>query len=217
MNEARVGGDRLPWTVAALVPSLAATTLEAALWLSAAVLVSAIATTALAALLARRVPAAAGSLAVLVLLAALTGAADRAAAAWLPALHAGLGIALPVTVVLLPGALAASPLRAGRADRPPRGARGRAAAGVLAFLAGACLVALAREALGAGTITIPGFPDGRALALAGIAEAPARGLLLPLGGLIAAGYLAGLAGLVTRVVKRRADSRAGRPSTGVTP
>ncbi len=176
MNEARVGGDWLPWTVAAIVPSLAATTLEAALWLSAAVLVSAIMATALAALLARRTPAAAGSLAVLVLLAALAGAADRAAAAWLPALHDGLGRrparhggrCCPVRV-------AAATLHDGREDRRLRRAMARALAGALAFLAGVCLIALAREALGAGTITLPGFPDGRALRLSGISEAPRAG------------------------------------------
>ena len=195
------GDTRIAWLSAAIVPSLAAaTTLAAALWLSAAAIVSALAAAMLAALLARRPVV--GSLAVLVLLAALAGAVDRAAAAWLPSMHAGLGTVLPITVVLLPGALAAATLADARGDRRVRRALVRALAAALAFLAVVCLTALAREALGAGTVTLPGLRADRVFELRGIANAPARGLLLPLGGLIAAGYLAGFAVFIARAAER---------------
>jgi hypothetical protein len=211
------GDARIASLAAVIVPSLAAaTTLAAALWLSAAAIVSALAAAALAALLARRPVV--GSLAVLVLLAALAGAVDRAAAAWLPTLHAGLGVALPITVVLLPGAVAAATLGDARGDRRVRRALGRALAAALAFLAGVGLIALAREALGGGTVTVPGLPADRVFELQGIADAPARGLLLPLGGLIAAGYLAGLAVLVSRAAERgKARRAAARSATAGTP
>ncbi len=201
------GDARIAWLAAAIVPSIAAaTTAAAALWLSVAALVSALAAAALAALLARR--PAAGALAVLFLLAALAGAADRAAAAWLPSVHESLGIALPITVVLLPGAVGAATLGDDRGDRRVRRALARALAAALAFLGSVCLIAFAREVLGAGTITIPGLPVDRVIEVRGVAKAPARGLLLPLGGLIAAGYLAGLAALIARVAKRRVESPA---------
>lgn len=210
------GDTRIAWLAAGIVPSLAgATTLAAALWLSAAALVSVFAAAALAALLARR--RAVGSLAVLVLLAALAGAADRAAAAWLPSMHASLGIALPITVVLLPGAVAAAALGDDRGERRLRRALGRALVTALAFLAAVCLIALAREALGAGTITLPGLPADRVFELRGVAEAPARGLLLPFGGLIAAGYLAGLAVLVLRAVERGKARRPASAGPAATP
>jgi hypothetical protein len=205
------GDARIGWLAAAIVPSIAAaTTLASALWLSAAVFVSALATAVLAALLIRRPVV--GTLAVLVLLAVLAGAADRAAAAWLPSLYADVGIALPITVVLLPGALAAATLGDGRGQRRIRRALARALAAALAFLGSVCLIALGREALGAGTITIPGLSADRVFELRGVAEAPARGLLLPLGGLIASGYFAGLAVLVVRTVERGRARRASPPA-----
>lgn len=201
------GDARIAWLAAAIVPSIAAaTTLAAALWLSAAVFVSALAAAALAALLARRPVAA--SLAILVLLAALAGAVDLAAAAWLPSLHAGLGTVLPITVVLLPGVLASATLDDTRGDRRVRRALARALAAALVFLAGVCLTACAREALGAGTVTVPGLPADRVFALRGIVNAPARGLLLPLGGLIGAGYLAGFAVMIARAAERVRARRA---------
>jgi hypothetical protein len=206
------GDARIAWLAAAIVPSIAAaTTLASALWLSAAVIVSTLAAATLAALLARR--RVVGTLAVLVLLASLACAADRAAAAWLPSLHANLGIALPIAVVLLPGAVAAATLRDDRSDRRIRRGLARALAAALAFLGSVCLIALGREALGAGTITIPSLSTDRVFVLRSVAGAPARGLLLPLGGLIAAGYLAGFAVVVVRAVERaKARRAAGSPS-----
>ena len=215
-------GGWMPWTIAAIVPSVAAaSTLAAGLWLSAAAMVSALAAATLAALLSRRLPLAAASIAVLVLLAALAGAADRAAAAWLPAMHASLGVFLPITVVLLPGAVAASTLRDAGDERRIRRALSEALFRALAFLGSVSLIALVREVLGAGAITLPGIPVALTVRLPGISVAPARGLLLPLGGLIAAGYLAGLVGALARVVERRKAGRialrAARPPEGGTP
>ncbi len=81
----------------------------------------------------------------------------------------------------------------------------RALAAGVAFLGGVGLTALAREALGAGTITLPGVAGGRVFRLPGLSDAPARGLLEPFAGLIVAGYLAGLVCFVARRAARRAE------------
>jgi electron transport complex protein RnfE len=190
--------------VAAIVPSLAAAiTVSAALWLSAAALVSLLATALVAVLTARRLPSAAGSLAVFLTAVVFASGADLAALAWLPSIHADLGMYLPLAVIVVSGPVAAAVLIDARPDERVRRAVLRALAAGLAFLGGVGLTALAREALGAGALTLPGAAGGRVFRLRGLSEAPARGLVAPCAGLIAAGYLAGLVTVVARRVKRR--------------
>ena len=201
----------LPELAAAIVPSLAAAvTVSAALWLSAAAIVSLLVTSLVGALVARRLPPAAGSLAILLAAAALASGADLATSAWLPLVYANLGIFLPLTVIVMSGPVAAAILADARTEERTRRAVLRAFAAGGAFLGGVGLTALAREALGAGTITLPGVADGRVFRLPGLSDAPARGLLAPFTGLIAAGYLAGL----VTAVARRAKRRAAATSTG---
>ena len=179
--------------IAAIVPSLAvALTTTGALWLSAAVLVSLLCTAMLAALLAGRASPAIGSLGVLLAAAILAGAADVGAGAWLPEVAAGLGIYLPLAIVLTSGPVSATVLADAEARGRARRAAARALGASLAFLCGVVLTGLAREALGTGTIALPGAAGGASVSIPGIAGAPARGVLAPSAGLIAAGYLAGL-------------------------
>lgn len=198
----------MPELAAAIVPSLAAAvTLSAAVWLSAAAIVALLVTALVAALVVRRVPPAAGAFAVLVAAAALACGADLAASAWLPAVHADLGVYLPLAVVVVSGPVAAAVLGDARPERRLQRAAARALVAGAAFLGGVGLTALVREALGAGVLTLPGVADGRVYRLPGIADGPARGLLAPFAGLVAAGYLAGLVVLVVRRAARRAARR----------
>jgi electron transport complex protein RnfE len=198
----------VPELAAAIVPSLAAAvTLSAALWLSAAAIAALLATALVAALVVRRVPPAAGAFVVLLAAAALACATDRAASAWLPSVHAALGIYLPLAVVVMSGPVAAAVLGDARPDLRLRRAVSRALVAGGAFLGGVGLTALVREALGAGVLTFPVGAGSRGYRIAAIAEAPARGLLAPFAGLVAAGYLAGLVVLVARRAARRASRR----------
>lgn len=203
----RAAGRRagLPGLVAAMVPALAAAvTASDALWLSAAALLALTLAVLVAALLAaRRVPPAPGSLAVLLTVAGLAGGADLAVSRWLPAAHADLGIYLPLAMVAVSGPVAAAVLEDAREEHRARRAASRALAAGCAFVAGVGLTAVVREALGAGTISLPNAALHRIARLPAIAVAPARGLLEPFAALIAAGYLAGLAVLVVRRAARR--------------
>jgi electron transport complex protein RnfE len=213
VSAARDRTTALPELVAAIVPSLAAAvTVSAALWLSAAAIMSLLVTALVGALAARRLPPRAGSLTVLLVAAALACGADLATSAWLPLVHAGIGIYLPLTMIVMSGPVAAAVLADARPQERTRRAVLRALAAGGAFLGGVGLTALAREALGAGTVTLPGAAGGRVFRLPGLEDAPARGLLAPFAGLIAAGYLAGLVCFVAR----RAAGRAAAPSMAAT-
>lgn len=197
----------LPELTAAIVPSLAvAVTVSSALWLSAAAIAALFATALVAVFVADRLPRAAASFAILVVAAAFAGGIDIAASAWLPAVHADLGLYLPLAVTVVSGPVAAAVLRDPQARRRTRRAAARALAAGAAFLGSAGVTALVREALGAGTITLPGGGGGRVTVIPGLAAAPTRALLSPFAGLIAAGYLAGL---VTFAVRRAARRTAG--------
>ena len=197
----------LPELTTAIVPSLAAAiTVSSALWLSGAAIAALFATALVAALVADRLPRAAASFAVLTVAAAFACAIDLAASAWLPAVHADLGLYLPLAVTVVSGPVAAAVLRDPEARRRTRRAAARALAVGAAFLGSVGLTALAREILGAGTITLPGGDGGRVAVIPGLADAPVRALLAPFAGLIAAGYLAGL---VTFAVRRAARRAAG--------
>jgi Na+-translocating ferredoxin:NAD+ oxidoreductase RnfE subunit len=196
--------------IAAIVPSLAAAvSVSAALWMSTAVVVSLVVTSLVAALVARRMPAAVCSFAVLLAAAVLACGFELAASAWLPLVRASLGIYLPLSVILLTGPVAAAAFGDARPARRTGRAAVRALRAGLAFLGCTGLIALAREALGAGTVTLPGFADGRVFRLPALSEAPARALLAPFAGLIAAGYLAGLVSHFARRAARNKDTRSG--------
>jgi electron transport complex protein RnfE len=198
----------IPELVAAIVPSLAAAvTASAALWLSAAALLSLLASALVGALAARRLPPAAGPLTVLLTAAVLACGADLATSAWLPSVYAGLGMYLPLTVIVMSGPVAAGVLSDARQEERTRRGVLRALAVGVAFLGGVGLTALTREVLGAGTLTFPGAAGARVFSLPGLSEAPARGLLAPFAGLIVAGYLAGLVSCVASRMARRAEHK----------
>jgi electron transport complex protein RnfE len=203
---------------AAIVPSLAvAVSVSIALWLSLAVIAALVATSLLAALLAGWTGSPVRPFVVLLVVTGLATAADRAAAAWLPAVGTAVGVYLPLVVVVMSGPVAASVLDDGRQGGRARRAAARALTAGLAFLGGTVLTAAAREALGAATVTLPGSGGGWALRLPALADAPARGLLSPFAALIAAGYLAGLLALVVRRATRGADRPGGTPAAAASP
>ena len=119
---------------------------------------------------------------------ALVTACERFLSVFAPALHAGLGIYLPLLAVncLLLGS-------AGRGRRP-FGETALEALGMgAAFTVGLALLALLREVLGAGTITL--FPMGSfrgVLRIPGLVSQPARLLAAAPGALLALGYLSAL-------------------------
>ena len=57
----------------------------------------------------------------------------------------------------------------------------------IGFTVGLTAIALVREVLGAGTITI--FPDGGVITIPGLSEAPALVFAFPAGALIVVGFL----------------------------
>ena len=120
----------------------------------------------------------------LLLASALVTAAQRFLWAFAPTLTAGLGIYLPLLAVncLLLGSAGAGSLSDGVLEAAGRGA---------AFAAGLALIALLREVLGAGTVTL--FPIGSfggVLRIRGLL--PARVLTAAPGALLVLGYLSAL-------------------------
>ncbi len=129
-----------------------------------------------------------------VVIGACVTAVDLLLAAWLPEERTAIGFYLPVT--------AANCLLFGRTAVFSWNARGRKAVAdalglAIGFSAALILLAAARELLGEGTLTVlpVGTFKGR-LDLRSLSEAPVRLLVLPAGGLLALGYLVGLARLL---------------------
>ncbi len=172
---------------AGLVPALAvATRVSTAAWLSAVAVLAAVAA-CLAVLATRRMASWVPAPAVLLAISGMLAGVELAAAAWLPQLRAGLGVYPPVTMVscLLLGA-AASAAREATAAR----AAGVVARSVIGLVGMLLAVALVREALGAGSVTLPTLAGGRPIVLPGLGKAPAAALLAPFGGLLVAAYVA---------------------------
>lgn len=137
-------------------------------------------------------------------------AADLLLAAWLPEERRAIGFYLPVT--------AANCLLFGRTALFSWNARGRKAVAdalglAIGFAAALVLLAAFRELLGEGTLTLlpMGTFKGR-MDLRSISEAPARLLVLPAGGLLALGYLVGLARLLFDRKKQPAGNGTAAPA-----
>jgi electron transport complex protein RnfE len=123
----------------------------------------------------------------LVLVAALVGALDLLLSAWLPETRGRLGIYLPVIAVncLILGRTAVFSWNARTAK-----ALADAAGLGIGFAAGILLIAVLREAIGSGAISLPPFGafSGR-IELGGLKDTSVRILALPAGGLLLLGYL----------------------------
>jgi Na+-translocating ferredoxin:NAD+ oxidoreductase RnfE subunit len=201
------GEDRRTVLVLALCPAAAASTrLEDALWLAAGTAVVLVACSALLPLLRPRLPGAPagrGALTggVLLLSSLVTAAFELALGALAPAAAARLGAYVPLVAAtfLLVG-------RLGEALDAPTPGRAAVDAARLAgaFAAVLSLLALAREALGAGTVTL-----GATWPLGPLVEEPARALGLGAGALLLLGYAA--AALRAIGASRRAKAGEERP------
>jgi electron transport complex protein RnfE len=164
-----------------------------ALWMSAGVAAVVILASLGAAIIARPLKL----FAALMLSSLLAASFEICLAAFAPARAASLGIYAPLIAVNCL-VLAGMDLGAG-AKLSTRGVVLDAAGKAIGFAAALLLIALFREVLGAGTITL----ERTTIVLPGLAEHPVRALGLAGGGLLCLGYLAGLA----RVISRRAGGR----------
>jgi electron transport complex protein RnfE len=133
---------------------------------------------------------------------------DILLAAFSPGASARLGIYAPLIAVncLVLGSAET------RRRRTPVGRAMLEAAGLaLGFAISLALIAVFREALGSGTITL--FPIGAfggTLPVPSFSKAPARALLLAGGGLLCLGYLSGLARVISDGRARAESSRKER-------
>ncbi|MFO8063534.1 MAG: electron transport complex subunit RsxE [Spirochaetota bacterium] len=175
-----------------------------ALGMGAAVLFVLVGSNVAVALLKDFIPAKVQVPAYIVIIASFVTVVDLTMQAFLPALSASLGIFVQL--------IAVNCIILGRAEA--FAARSTVSSSVLdafgmamGFTIGLTAIALVREVLGAGTITL--FPIGDfdgTLSVPGLAESPARVMLLPAGAFLAIGYLmAGFNGL-----KAKLDAKAAR-------
>jgi electron transport complex protein RnfE len=186
-----------------------------ALWMSIGVAAVLLATALCTALIShagapggegRRDSPASRLLGALVITSVLTAAFETVLLALAPEASASLGIYAPLIAV---NCLV---LGRGRAPRRPGIAPSlaRAAGNGTGFSACLILIAVVRESLGAGTITL--FPVGGfggTIALGSLAADPARGLGMAGGALLCLGYLAGAARALRSRRAARTESRAG--------
>jgi electron transport complex protein RnfE len=144
----------------------------------------------------------------LVITSVLTAAFEAVLLVRAPSASASLGIYAPLIAVncLVPG------LGAPGASRTGPGASVATALGRgISFALALVLIALVREALGAGTITL--FPVGAfggTIEIRGLVDQPVRALGLAGGGLLCLGYLAGAARAVAARVEVPAAARNAR-------
>lgn len=203
-----------------LCPAIAVSARVAdALWMSACVLVVLVLSALFMAIIARTratednaaTTAASGRsrLGALLITAVLTGVVEILLTAYVPQAIAGLGIYAPLIAVncLVLGGTE----RASRASTVADGVADAVASG-FAFACCLVLIALVREVLGAGTITL--FPVGSfggTIAVPGLSRDPVRALGLAGGGLLCLGYLAAM----LRSIQNRDDGgnvgKAGAP------
>lgn len=190
--------------VLGLFPSIAITThVSYALALGGGVLVVMAGSRLVASLLAPVIPPRIRFGVHLVVIATLVTAVDQAVRAYAPALSKALGIYVPLVAVncLILGRMA-----------PGRSSAGKAVLGALgmgvSFALSLSLVALVREVLGSGTITL--FPFGRwngIVTVAGLSRNPIGAFALPAGAFLVVAYLAALANWAAL---RRQEARKGR-------
>jgi len=202
--------------VMGLCPAIAVTTrVMDALWMSAFVLVVLVLSALFMALIARARVSESGEvqaatlgrqrLGALLITATLTGSIEVLLTAYIPEAIAGMGIYAPLIAVnclVLSGAE-----RATRAETVANGVADAVASG-FGFACCLVLIALVREVLGAGTITL--FPVGSfggTIAVPGLSCDPIRALGLAGGGLLCLGYLAAA---LRSLQTRRANAMAGK-------
>ncbi len=180
-----------------LCPALAVSDLVSkALGLGVGVILVLLAAVAAARLLRPIIPERLQPFVWLVLVAALVSLVDLAMQAWLPALRQQLGIYLQLLAVncLILG-LVERLARSRSLSRSLWLAAGQGTGFALALV----LIALVREVLGSGTITL--FPLGGfegVLRIPVLSQYPARAVSLAAGALLVLGYLAALAGRLKR-------------------
>jgi len=168
-----------------LCPSLAvSTTVNNALGMSAATVVVLMGSNLVISLLRKQIPDDIHIPAYIVVIATFVTLVDMVMQAYLPALSESLGIFIPLIVV--------NCIILGRAEAfASKNTVGSSLVDALAmgigFTVGLTAIALVREVLGAGTITI--FPDGGVITIPGLSEAPALVFAFPAGALIVVGFL----------------------------
>ncbi len=144
--------------------------------------------------------------AVLLVVTALVTITDVLLKAWAPGLSAGLGMYVPLVAVncLILG-------RAGSfafTNRP--GSTALDALGMGAgFTLALSLIALVREVVGSGTITLPPLPGIRdgIVPVPGLAEAPVAAIATPLGAFLIVGFLMGLVNAIGAARNRMKAAR----------
>ena len=168
-----------------LCPSLAvSTTVNNALGMSAATFLVLIGSNTVISLLRKRIPDDIHIPAYIVVIAAFVTLVDMTMQAYFPALSRSLGIFIPLIVVnciILGRAEAFASKHSVGASLLDAVAMG------LGFAVGLTSIALVREVLGAGTITI--FPNGGVITIPALSEAPALVFAFPAGALIVVGFL----------------------------
>lgn len=168
-----------------LCPSLAvSTTVNNALGMSAATVVVLMGSNTVISMLRKHIPDDIHIPAYIVIIATFVTLVDMVMQAYLPALSESLGIFIPLIVV--------NCIILGRAEAfASKNTVGSSLVDALAmgigFTVGLTAIALVREVLGAGTITI--FPDGGVITIPGLSEAPALVFAFPAGALIVVGFL----------------------------
>jgi len=171
--------------VLGLCPSLAvSTTVNNAIGMSAATFFVLLGSNVVISLLRKKIPDDIHIPAYIVIIATFVTLVDMFMQAYLPALSKSLGIFIPLIVV--------NCIILGRAEAfASKNTVGASAVDAVAmglgFAVGLISIALVREVLGSGTITI--FPDGGVITIPGLSEKPALVFAFPAGALIVVGFL----------------------------
>jgi electron transport complex protein RnfE len=168
-----------------LCPSLAvSTSVNNALGMSAATFIVLLGSNVVISLLRKQIPDDIHIPAYIVIIASFVTLVDIVMQAYFPALSKSLGIFIPLIVV--------NCIILGRAEAfASKNTVGASAVDAIAmglgFAVGLISIALVREILGAGTITI--FPDGGVIRIPGLADKPVLVFAFPAGALIVVGFL----------------------------
>ncbi len=168
-----------------LCPSLAvSTSVNNALGMSAATFIVLLGSNVVISLLRKQIPEDIHIPAYIVIIASFVTLVDIVMQAYFPALSKSLGIFIPLIVV--------NCIILGRAEAfASKNTVGASAVDAIAmgigFAVGLISIALVREILGAGTITI--FPDGGVIRIPGLVDKPALVFAFPAGALIVVGFL----------------------------
>jgi len=168
-----------------LCPSLAvSTSVNNALGMSAATFIVLLGSNVVISLLRKQIPDDIHIPAYIVIIATFVTLVDIVMQAYFPALSKSLGIFIPLIVVncIILGRAEAFASKNTVADSAVD-----AIAMGIGFAVGLISIALVREILGAGTITI--FPDGGVIRIPGLADKPALVFAFPAGALIVVGFL----------------------------